>query len=325
MAAMDVLSWMCPFRLDMPDRRQYLSFTWGCASIKRRRTFRCEHRGSHGRGDGGGKRRGVKTVQRFSPVHSFDVSYREAKRIQDELSGRVDLSDVITSPEDIELVGGADVAFLPCSHESSNSGTLSGREMTGEGPVIPSSGKNGRDLGTVALAVVTVIDVRQNAVVETAYATIPVRFPYIPGFLTFREGPAVLAAIGELKTLPGIMLYDGAGIAHPRLMGIASHMAVLTGIPSIGCAKSLLVGVCDEPGRGRGEWTYLFLRDRPVGVCLRTRSGIRPIYVSPGSGFSVDGARRFVHSLAGKYRLPEPTRIAHRLVTEEKRRMMWRR
>jgi deoxyribonuclease V len=280
----------------------------------------------------------VKTVQRFSPVHPFDVSYREAKRIQEELSGWVDLSDRIASSDEIELVGGADVAFLPCSADSSeNSGAIPIRERTADGPgdighpnackahfgdPFPEFGGDGRGFGTIALAVAAVIDVKRRDVVETAYAAVPVRFPYIPGFLTFREGPAVLAAIGELTTLPGVMLYDGAGIAHPRGFGIASHMAVLTGIPSIGCAKSLLAGVCDEPGIEKGEWTYLHLNDRPVGVCLRTRRGVKPIYVSPGSGFSVDGARRFILSLDGAYRLPEPTRLAHLLVTEKKRRII---
>jgi deoxyribonuclease V len=146
-------------------------------------------------------------------------------------------------------------------------------------------------------------------------------FPYIPGLLTFREGPAVLAAIGELTALPGVMLYDGAGIAHPRGMGIAAHMALLTGIPSIGCAKSLLVGTCAEPGAEKGDRSYLYYRDRVVGVCLRTRRGVKPVYVSPGSGFSVDGACNFVLSLTGKYRLPEPTRFAHNLVTAKKHQL----
>ena len=265
----------------------------------------------------------VESVQRYSPVHPFDVSYREAKRIQDELSGWVDLSDRIASPDEIELVGGADAAFLSRSPDSSEySGSIPIRETRGACPGDPDSESEGRKAVTIALAVVTVIDVKRRETVETAYAAVPVYFPYIPGYLTFREGPAVLAAIGELKTLPGVMLYDGAGIAHPRGLGIASHMAVLTGIPSIGCAKSLLTGVCDEPGIDKGEWTYLYVHDRPVGVCLRTRRGVKPLYVSPGSGFSVDGARRFALSLAGSFRLPEPTRIAHRLVTEEKRRMM---
>ena len=235
-------------------------------------------------------------------VHSFDVSVREARIIQNELRCRVELTDRIESPDEIELVGGADVAFLPCFPASSE-----------DSAAFP---------GIVALAVVIVIDVKRCAVVETAFAAVHVRFPYIPGFLTFREGPAVLAALGELKTLPGVMIYDGAGIAHPRGLGIASHMALLTGIPSIGCAKSLLTGVCEEPGGEKGEWTYIYLNGQVSGTCLRTRNGVKPVYVSPGSGFSVDGARKFVLLLTGSYRLPEPTRIAHIMVTRKKQELI---
>jgi deoxyribonuclease V len=170
----------------------------------------------------------------------------------------------------------------------------------------------------MALACVVILDIKRGQVVETAFATAPVLFPYIPGLLTFREGPAVLAALGELSTLPGVMVYDGAGVAHPRGLGIASHMAALTGIPSIGCAKSPLVGSFGEPGMEKGDWSYIYYRKRVVGTCLRTRRGVKPMYISPGSGFSVDGASRFALSLTGKYRLPEPTRMAHNLVTEHK-------
>jgi deoxyribonuclease V len=260
-------------------------------------------------------------VRCSSPIHPFDVTCREAKRIQEELSGRVDLSDRIASIDEIELVGGADVAFLPVSADSSEciraaAGGISSDTEPGGGDSPSPSWRR-----FVALAAVVLIDVRRGEIVETSYAVAPVRFPYVPGYLTFREGPAVLAAIGELDTLPGVMLYDGAGIAHPRGMGIASHMAVMTGIPSIGCAKSLLVGECGEPGIERGGRTPIEMNGRRIGICLRTRRGVKPVFVSPGSGFSIDGAARFVLALGGAYRLPEPTRLAHHLVTERKRLM----
>jgi deoxyribonuclease V len=230
----------------------------------------------------------------------------------------VDLSDAVDSPESVELVGGADVAFLTNSPGSAGEADAApifgGRFPAGaEGTDAPSG-----VTGVTALACVVILDTRQRQVVETVFATAPVLFPYIPGLLTFREGPAVLAALGELTALPGVMLYDGTGIAHPRGMGIASHMAVLTGIPSIGCAKSPLVGSCEEPGMEKGDWSYIYYRKRVVGTCLRTRRGVTPMYISPGSGFSVDGACRFALALTGKYRLPEPTRLAHQLVTEHK-------
>ena len=243
-------------------------------------------------------------VKTATPVHSFAVTLPEAIQIQKELSALVEQSDAIGSHESVELVGGADVAFL----------TLSRGEDSTDSPLGES--------GVRALACVVIMDMKRRQVVETVFATSPVLFPYIPGLLSFREGPAVLAALGELTTLPEIMMYDGAGIAHPRGLGIASHMAALTGIPSIGCAKSLLCGSHDEPGMEKGDWNYIYYRKRVVGTCLRTRRGVKPMYISPGSGFSVDGACRFALGLTGKYRLPEPTRMAHQLVTEHKRRMV---
>lgn len=248
-----------------------------------------------------------------TPIHSFDVSYAEAKRIQMELRTSLDLVDTIGSPEDIDLVGGADVAFVALPGGSSAyGGTRSTRTAARD------DGK--RELH--ALAVAVTFDTKRREIAETAYTLSPVRFPYIPGFLTFREGPAVLAAIGELKTLPGVMLYDGAGIAHPRGLGIASHMALLTGIPSIGCAKSLLTGVCEEPGPEKGDWTYIFLDGHPGGVCLRTRQGVKPMYISPGNGFSIEGAGRFVLGLTGSFRLPGPTRAAHMLAARRKAELL---
>ena len=114
------------------------------------------------------------------------------------------------------------------------------------------------------------------------------------------------------------MIYDGCGIAHPRGFGLASHMAVLTGIPSIGCAKSRLFGMCDEPGLTKGDWTYIQHKKNIIGACQRTRNNVKPVYISPGSGFSINSARELILSLTWKYRLPEPTRLAHNLVTAEK-------
>lgn len=227
-----------------------------------------------------------------TPWHPFAVTLDEARRIQDALGAEITLDDEIISIGEVDLAGGADVAFIE----------LPGGE-------------------TLAVAVAVTLEPGSFRVVEAAYAEAPAPFPYIPGFLTFREGPAVLAAIGNLSRLPEVMVYDGAGIAHPRGMGIAAHMAALTGIPSIGCAKSRLTGMCETPGEERGDRSYLFVHDRPAGVCLRTRRGVRPVYVSPGGGFSVDGACRFVLSLTGKYRVPEPTRIAHNLVTARRNDM----
>ena len=255
-------------------------------------------------------------------IHSFDVTLDEAKRIQHELRDRVILSDLI-SIDDISVVSGVDIAFLkedyaPAGGYDPDSVPAERADAHDAGFT---TGRFPRGTRVTAVAAVVTVDVRNGVVLETAYATAPVFFPYIPGFLSFREGPAVLAAIEELNVRPGVMLYDGCGIAHPRGFGLASHMAVLTGIPSAGCAKSLLCGLCGEPLPVKGSWTDLMYNDQRVGVCLRTRDNVRPVYVSPGSGFSVDGARELVMACVGKYRLPEPTRLAHTFVTAKKKEL----
>ena len=262
----------------------------------------------------------MECVKASCPIHSFDVSLEEAKQIQGGLRKLVEIRDTIANIDEVDLVGGADVAFTTSPLDSSarlNSNNENFFTYSSE----PLSSTKGSWKTATAVAVAVVIDVKHGCVVETAYATAPVFFPYIPGFLSFREGLAVLKAFGELSVFPEVMIYDGCGIAHPRGLGLASHMSLLTGIPSVGCAKSLLCGTCGKVGPGRGEWTAIRYHDSIVGTCLRTRDNVRPVYVSPGSGFSIEGARKIVLSLALKYRLPEPTRLAHNLVTEYKKKL----
>ena len=259
----------------------------------------------------------------FKPVHSFDVSYEEAKHIQSELCKRVDISDDISHIDEIELIGGVDVAFIDTvrnpsrEYNEDTNDTISQNNNTSPDKASLKSSVYNKSVKALAGAVI--MDVKRGCVVETVCATAEVFFPYVPGYLSFREGPAVLAATGELSRLPEVMIYDGCGIAHPRGCGLAAHMGILTGIPSIGCAKSLLCGICEEPGKSKGDWTYIKYNNKVVGTCLRTRDNVKPVYVSPGSGFSVSSARELTLSLAWKYRLPEPTRLAHNLVTAEKK------
>jgi deoxyribonuclease V len=257
-------------------------------------------------------------VGRHSPVHSFGVSYQEAKSIQNELRQKVEIADSLNQNGEGVLVGGADVAFLSSVNHFSSQAVSSSKDSSSfefSSSQAPSCVVS----QVTALAAVVIIERGTDLVAEVSKAFAPVLYPYIPGFLSFREGPAVLAALGELQILPDVMLYDGTGIAHPRGFGLASHMALLTGIPSIGCAKSLLCGECKEPGAEKGDWTELWYDNCLVGACVRTRRGVKPIFISPGSGFSVRGAVEFVLSLPGKYRLPEPTRLAHMTVTSEKK------
>ena len=135
-------------------------------------------------------------------------------------------------------------------------------------------------------------------------------FPYVPGYLSFREGPAVIAAIEQLSRRPDLLLVAGQGIAHPRGIGLASHIGVLTGIPSIGCAKSRLIGEHEEPGRKKGSWTLLRVDDVIVGAVLRTQDDTRPLFISPGHLTDLDTAVRLTLGCIGKYRIPEPLRCA---------------
>jgi deoxyribonuclease V len=136
------------------------------------------------------------------------------------------------------------------------------------------------------------------------------RFPYVPGYLAFREGPAVVAALRKLSRTPDIILVDGQGIAHPRGFGIACHIGVLLDIPTIGCAKTRLVGNYREPGVRKGSRSDLTYAGAVVGAVLRSRHGVRPLFISPGHRIDVEGAVSLVLSCVGKYRIPEPLRCA---------------
>lgn len=148
--------------------------------------------------------------------------------------------------------------------------------------------------------------------IEEATATMRCRFPYIPGYLSFREGPALMDAIGRLKFRPGLFIFDGQGIAHPEGLGLASHLGVLLDAPSIGCAKSRLVGGFTEPGRKKGRRSPLVYKGRVVGAVLRTRDGVRPLFVSPGHKIDIEGAVDIILRCTPRYRIPEPQRCADR-------------
>jgi deoxyribonuclease V len=152
--------------------------------------------------------------------------------------------------------------------------------------------------------------------VDRAWVELPIAFPYIPGYLTFREGPAVLAAFERLTLWPDLVVFDGQGIAHPRRMGLAAHLGLFLDLPSIGCAKSRLCGTHDPPGSERGDWVPLYDSDEVIGAVLRSRSGTKPLYVSPGHRVDLPTAIHYVMACCSRYRLPETTRWAHRLAGE---------
>jgi deoxyribonuclease V len=162
-------------------------------------------------------------------------------------------------------------------------------------------------------------DVESREVVEEHVATRPLRFPYVPGLLSFREAPALLAALRKLRRTPDALMCDGHGLAHPRRFGIACHVGVLVDRPAVGCGKSRLVGEHREPALRRGSRTRLTHRGETIGSVLRTREGVKPIYVSIGHRIDQATAERLTLACAIGYRLPEPTRLADRLVARAKR------
>lgn len=214
----------------------------------------------------------------------WDLTPREAMRLQEKLRERVVLEDRF---HPIHFVAGADLAFDP------------GTE--------------------VAFAGVIVYRFPGLEEVERRMARRRLRFPYVPGLLSFREGPALLAAFARLRTEPDLILIDGHGRAHPRLFGIACHIGVLLDKPTIGCAKSLLVGEHDEPGVAPGAATPLVFQGQRVGAVLRTRENVKPIYVTPGHRVSVPSAVELVRQCLDGFRIPKPTREADHYVRDLRR------
>ncbi len=198
------------------------------------------------------------------------------------------------------------------------------RELAGTVEVHPLNGRVRRivgldcgfeESGRVLRAAAVVMTWPGLDVVEEGIAREPTRFPYVPGLLSFRELPAVLHVIEALRETPDLVLYDGQGIAHPRRIGIAAHFGLVTGLPTIGVGKSRLCGEHEIPGIERGDATPLTHKGERIGTVLRTRRGIRPLFVSPGHRVDHADAVHWVLATLGRYRLPEPIRAADRLAS----------
>jgi deoxyribonuclease V len=213
----------------------------------------------------------------------WDVTPQEAVQIQRELAARVIERD---SLGDVRCVAGVDVGFEGVNNQT-------------------------------ARAAVVVLRFPELVPMDYAIARLPVTFPYVPGLLGFRELPVVLQALGKLKTDPAVIVVDGHGRAHPRRLGIASHLGVLLNCVTIGCAKSILCGTAKEPLNRVGVWTPLLDRDEEIGAAVRTRVGTTPVYVSIGHRISLARAVEIVLRCCKGYRLPETTRYAHRVAGGE--------
>jgi len=175
------------------------------------------------------------------------------------------------------------------------------------------------DEGRTTLSVAVRVDGGSLQPLESTLARLPTALPYIPGLLSFRELPAVLQALAQLREAPELVLVDGHGIAHPRGLGIAAHLGVLTGLPSIGVGKSRLVGEYSEPGPQRGDHAPLSHKGRQVGWVLRSKPRCNPLFISPGNHVSVEACLPLVLACLTRYRLPEPTRLADRLASRRDR------
>jgi deoxyribonuclease V len=175
------------------------------------------------------------------------------------------------------------------------------------------------DGGKSILAVAVVLKFPDLELIETKSAKLPVKMPYIPGLLSFREAPACIAAARKLKNTPDLFLIDGQGIAHPRRLGLAAHMGLFLDTPTIGCAKSRLIGQYNEPAAEKGSSSPLKYKSQTIGAVLRTRTNVKPLFISPGHKCALEDAVQYTLKCTIKYRLPEPTRLAHQIVTKLKR------
>jgi deoxyribonuclease V len=221
------------------------------------------------------------------PRIAWPVSVPEALEEQERLARRVWIGP---PAGEMRFLAGLDAAYRPAVH--------------------PGGAK-----GAVCFAAAVLWDLHAGTVLEEATASCAAGFPYLPGLLAFRELPGLLAALAGLRRAPDALLCDGHGLAHPRRFGLASHLGVLLGLPSAGCAKSPLVGSWEEPERAAGSRTALIDGGERVGSVLRTRTGGRPVFVSAGHLLDLPAAENLVLGALRGHRLPEPQRRAHQLAT----------
>jgi deoxyribonuclease V len=210
-------------------------------------------------------------------LHPWRVSFRQAVEIQNDLRSRLRVAHFEGSPR---FVAGTDVAYSARTQRM--------------------------------YAAVVVLSAPSWSVVEVARAVRLARFPYIPGLFAFRELPPLVSAFRSLRHTPDLVIFDGHGLAHPRRFGLACHAGLLFDCPAIGCAKSRLVGTHAEPARTRGSWEPIEDDGEAIGAAVRTRDAVEPVYVSVGHRVDLRSSIRLVLEATGKFRLPEPTRLAHR-------------
>ncbi|HUW20900.1 MAG TPA: deoxyribonuclease V [Sedimentisphaerales bacterium] len=216
-------------------------------------------------------------------LHGWDLSYAQATELQRNLAHRVKVIPLKKQPR---LGAGLDCAFS-------------------------------RD-GTIIVACAVVLKVPDFELIETTTALRKVTFPYIPGLLSFREAPACIAAVQKLSSAPDVFIIDGQGVAHPRRLGLAAHLGLFFDKPTVGCAKSRLTGEFAEPPIEKGAYSVLKDNNEVIGAVLRTRTNVKPVFVSVGNKCLLNDAIQIVLACTTRYRLPEPARLAHQLVSRAK-------
>ena len=213
---------------------------------------------------------------KIEQLHKWDLTPKDAIALQKQLADRV-IHDRPFDLANVTLVAGVDVSV-----------------------------KNG-----ISQAAVVVLSYPELAPIETVLEQQPTPFPYISGLLSFREGPALAAAFAQLQHEPDVFIFDGMGRIHPRRIGIASHMGLWLNTPTVGCGKTHLIGEYDTPGEEKGAYSYLRHKGEVLGVVLRTRTKVKPVYISPGHLIDLDSAVQLTLACTPKYRLPRPIRMAH--------------
>jgi deoxyribonuclease V len=223
-------------------------------------------------------------MAQFKQLHDWQQTPREAVELQKRLREQVRITPLATK---IKTIAGADISF--------------------------------NKFEPTVYAGIVVLSFPELEVIEESGVISETRFPYVPGLLSFRETPSVLEAWSQLKTEPDALMLDGQGLAHPRRVGIACHVGLLIERPTLGCAKSVLVGKYEEPAPERGAWSEMLDKGEVVGAALRTKRNVQPIFVSPGHLIDIEGAIELTLGADGGYRQPEPTRRAHLLVNALRR------
>lgn len=229
-------------------------------------------------------------------LHGWDLSYSQAVALQKQLAQKVEVVPLKNQPKTI--------AGLDCALSSDKQRILAAAVVLRVPDVTPGLWEP--------------VERTEFEVIETATASQKITFPYIPGLLSFRESPVCIAAVEKLNKAPHAFLIDGQGIAHPRRFGLAAHLGLFFDKPTIGCAKSRLTGSFEEPSPEKGAYSPLKDGDDVIGAVVRTRTNVEPLFVSVGNKCVLKDAIEVTLAWTTKYRLPEPTRLAHQLVGKSK-------